>query len=80
MLTLSCHSCHICVLSARLDDLQERVNTCRFWDPQSGVWLLLPLQWEVNVDFVKARVQRVMVRETLCLSSTDFSLDGWLVD
>ncbi|XP_049430896.1 uncharacterized protein LOC125887855 [Epinephelus fuscoguttatus] len=39
---------------------EERVNVCRFWDPQSGVWLLLPLQWEVNVDFVKARVQRVM--------------------
>ncbi|XP_051239427.1 uncharacterized protein LOC127353880 [Dicentrarchus labrax] len=39
---------------------EERVNICRFWDPQSGVWLLLPLQWEVNVEFVKARVQRVM--------------------
>ncbi|XP_056907000.1 uncharacterized protein LOC130535759 isoform X2 [Takifugu flavidus] len=39
---------------------EERVNTCRFWDPQSGVWLMLPLQWEVNMDFVKARVQRVM--------------------
>ncbi|XP_074490168.1 uncharacterized protein LOC141766895 [Sebastes fasciatus] len=39
---------------------EERVNVCRFWDPQAGVWLLLPLQWEVNVDFVKARVQRVM--------------------
>ncbi|KAG7235908.1 hypothetical protein INR49_001888, partial [Caranx melampygus] len=39
---------------------EERVNVCRFWDPQSGVWLLLPLQWEMNVEFVKARVQRVM--------------------
>ncbi|XP_068168745.1 kinesin-like protein klp-3 [Antennarius striatus] len=39
---------------------EERVNICRFWDPQSGVWLLLPLQWEVNVEFVKARVQQVM--------------------
>ncbi|XP_022620266.1 kinesin-like protein KIN-14E [Seriola dumerili] len=39
---------------------EERVNVCRFWDPQSGVWLLLPLQWEINVEFVKARVQRVM--------------------
>ncbi|KAM8751524.1 uncharacterized protein AB9X84_013057 isoform 1-T2 [Acanthopagrus schlegelii] len=39
---------------------EERVNICRFWDPESGVWLLLPLQWEVNVEFVKARVQRVM--------------------
>ncbi|KAF0040787.1 hypothetical protein F2P81_006685 [Scophthalmus maximus] len=38
---------------------EERVNVCRFWDPPSGVWLLLPLQWEVDVDFVKARVQRV---------------------
>ncbi|XP_071316793.1 uncharacterized protein [Trachinotus anak] len=39
---------------------EERVNVCRFWDPQSGVWLLLPLQWEINVEFVKDRVQRVM--------------------
>ncbi|XP_054865398.1 uncharacterized protein LOC111575652 isoform X2 [Amphiprion ocellaris] len=39
---------------------EERVNTCRFWDPQSGVWLLLPLQWEMDVEFVKVRVQRVM--------------------
>lgn len=78
VLTFSCRLRRICVPSARLDDLQERVNTCRFWDPQSGVWLLLPLQWEVNVDFVKARVQRVMVRETLCLFSTHFGcLDGW---
>ncbi|CAN9498818.1 unnamed protein product [Ophioblennius macclurei] len=39
---------------------EERVNICRFWDPQSGVWLLLPLQWEMNVDFVEARVRQVM--------------------
>ncbi|XP_047451856.1 kinesin-like protein KIN-14E [Mugil cephalus] len=39
---------------------EERVNICRFWDPQSGIWLLLPLQWEMNVEFVKARVQQVM--------------------
>ncbi|XP_055078518.1 kinesin-like protein KIFC3 [Periophthalmus magnuspinnatus] len=39
---------------------EERVNVCRFWDPQSGLWLILPLQWELNLDFVKARVQQVM--------------------
>uniref|UniRef100_UPI0037E989DF uncharacterized protein n=1 Tax=Semicossyphus pulcher TaxID=241346 RepID=UPI0037E989DF len=39
---------------------EERVNVCRFWDPHSGLWLLLPLQWEINVEFVKDRVQRVM--------------------
>ncbi|XP_016888371.2 kinesin-like protein klp-3 [Cynoglossus semilaevis] len=39
---------------------EERQNVCRFWDPQSGVWLLLPLQWEMNMDFVDARVRRVM--------------------
>ncbi|XP_042268764.1 kinesin-like protein KIN-14E isoform X1 [Thunnus maccoyii] len=39
---------------------EERVNICRFWDLQAGVWLLLPLQWEMNVEFVQARVQRVM--------------------
>ncbi|XP_077424228.1 uncharacterized protein LOC144053549 isoform X1 [Vanacampus margaritifer] len=39
---------------------EERVNVCRFWDPHSGMWLLLPLQWEMNVDFVQSRVHRVM--------------------
>ncbi|XP_058501500.1 uncharacterized protein LOC131470028, partial [Solea solea] len=39
---------------------EERLNVCRFWDPHSGVWLLLPLQWEMNVNFVKSRIQRVM--------------------
>ncbi|XP_054633323.1 uncharacterized protein LOC129181759 [Dunckerocampus dactyliophorus] len=39
---------------------EEKVNVCRFWDPQSGVWLLLPLQWEMNVDFVQNRIQQVM--------------------
>lgn len=42
--------------------MQERVNVCRFWDPESGLWLLLLLQWEMNTEFVKARVQRVTVR------------------
>ncbi|CAL1594262.1 unnamed protein product [Knipowitschia caucasica] len=32
---------------------EERVNVCRFWDPQAGIWLLLPLQWELNLDFVQ---------------------------
>ncbi|KAF7646422.1 hypothetical protein LDENG_00188130 [Lucifuga dentata] len=41
---------------------EEKLNVCRFWDPQSGVWLLLPLQWEMNVDFVKERVQRVTAK------------------
>lgn len=40
------------------------MDTCRFWDPGSGAWLLLPLRWEAEVDFVRARVQRVMVRRT----------------
>ncbi|XP_072290517.1 uncharacterized protein [Eucyclogobius newberryi] len=39
---------------------EERVNVCRFWDPQAGLWLILPLQWELHLDFVKARVQQVM--------------------
>uniref|UniRef100_A0A3Q3XEF7 Cholinergic receptor, nicotinic, alpha 7 (neuronal) n=1 Tax=Mola mola TaxID=94237 RepID=A0A3Q3XEF7_MOLML len=59
-----------CIVVLPLTDaplFQERVNTCRFWDPQSGVWLLLPLQWEVNMEFVKARVQRVMVRTLMLL-------------
>ncbi|XP_056138323.1 kinesin-like protein KIFC3 [Lampris incognitus] len=39
---------------------EERVNVCRYFDPQSGLWLLLPLQWEMNIDFVKPRVKHVM--------------------
>ncbi|KAK7891253.1 hypothetical protein WMY93_023216 [Mugilogobius chulae] len=39
---------------------EEKVNVCRFWDPQAGLWLILPLQWELNLDFVKDRVQQVM--------------------
>lgn len=42
--------------------VQERGNICRFWDPESGLWLLLPLQWEKNAEFGKAPVQRVTVR------------------
>ncbi|XP_061780252.1 uncharacterized protein [Nerophis lumbriciformis] len=39
---------------------EEKMNVCRFWDPQSGVWLLVPLQWEMNVEFVQNRIQTVM--------------------
>ncbi|XP_028307269.1 kinesin-like protein KIN-14E [Gouania willdenowi] len=39
---------------------EERLNICRFWEPQAGVWLLLPLQWEMNIEFIKARIERVM--------------------
>ncbi|XP_077566375.1 uncharacterized protein LOC144182352 [Stigmatopora nigra] len=38
---------------------EERLNVCRFWDPHSGVWLMLPLQWEMNVDFVQSRIHRI---------------------
>ncbi|XP_057692630.1 uncharacterized protein LOC130916154 isoform X2 [Corythoichthys intestinalis] len=38
---------------------EERLNVCRFWDPHSGMWLLLPLQWEMNVDFVQSRIHRI---------------------
>ncbi|KAJ8411274.1 hypothetical protein AAFF_G00172800 [Aldrovandia affinis] len=39
---------------------EEKANMCRYFDPQSGLWLLLPLQWEMNIEFVRTRIQQVM--------------------
>ncbi|XP_048113155.1 kinesin-like protein klp-3 [Alosa alosa] len=39
---------------------EEKVNICRYYDIQSGLWLLLPLQWEMDIDFVKQSVKRIM--------------------
>ncbi|XP_036423843.1 kinesin-like protein KIN-14R [Colossoma macropomum] len=39
---------------------EERINICRYFDAQTGLWLLLPLHWEMDVDFVRYRVQQVM--------------------
>ncbi|KAG5830748.1 hypothetical protein ANANG_G00313890 [Anguilla anguilla] len=39
---------------------EEKANVCRYFDAQSGLWLLLPLQWEMNIDFVRIRIQQVM--------------------
>ncbi|KAL2093274.1 hypothetical protein ACEWY4_010586 [Coilia grayii] len=38
---------------------EERVNICRYYDIQSGLWLLLPLEWEMNIDFVKECVKKI---------------------
>ncbi|XP_030072175.1 kinesin-like protein klp-3 [Microcaecilia unicolor] len=38
---------------------EERTNVCKYFDSHSGAWLILPLQWEMNLDFVKYRVQQV---------------------
>ncbi|KAL6480572.1 hypothetical protein MHYP_G00116050 [Metynnis hypsauchen] len=43
-----------------IEDDRERINICRYFDTQTGMWLLLPLHWEMNVDFVRHRVQQVM--------------------
>ncbi|KAL7885537.1 hypothetical protein AOLI_G00058320 [Acnodon oligacanthus] len=42
------------------EDDRERINICRYFDTQTGLWLLLPLHWEMDVDFVRHRVQQVM--------------------
>ncbi|KAG9342286.1 hypothetical protein JZ751_016788, partial [Albula glossodonta] len=39
---------------------EEKANMCRYFDAQSGLWLLLPLQWEMNIEFVRTRIQQVM--------------------
>ncbi|XP_029472795.1 kinesin-like protein klp-3 [Rhinatrema bivittatum] len=38
---------------------EERTNVCKYFDNNSGAWLILPLQWEINLDFIKYRVQQV---------------------
>ncbi|XP_068132605.1 uncharacterized protein [Hyperolius riggenbachi] len=38
---------------------EERVNVCKYYDSDSGAWLILPLLWEMNLDFIHHRVQQV---------------------
>ncbi|KAE8615855.1 hypothetical protein XENTR_v10008640 [Xenopus tropicalis] len=38
---------------------EERTNVCRYFDSESGAWLILPLLWEMNQDFTTRRVQQV---------------------
>ncbi|KAM5172007.1 uncharacterized protein ACMZJ9_004849 [Mantella aurantiaca] len=38
---------------------EERMNVCKYYDLDSGAWLILPLLWEMNLDFVLHRVQQV---------------------
>ncbi|KAM4675627.1 kinesin-like protein klp-3 [Discoglossus pictus] len=38
---------------------EERTNVCKYFDIDSGAWLILPLLWEMNVDFMTRRVQQV---------------------
>lgn len=38
---------------------EERMNVCKYYDSDSGAWLILPLLWEMNLDFVLHRVQQV---------------------
>ncbi|XP_051886393.1 uncharacterized protein LOC127578424 [Pristis pectinata] len=38
---------------------EERTNVCKYFDTDCGAWLILPLQWEMNLDFIKKRVEQV---------------------
>ncbi|KAM8973115.1 uncharacterized protein RCH25_018787 [Pelodytes ibericus] len=38
---------------------EERTNVCKYFDSDSGAWLILPLLWEMNMDFITHRVQQV---------------------
>ncbi|KAK1166865.1 kinesin-like protein KIFC3 isoform X1 [Acipenser oxyrinchus oxyrinchus] len=38
---------------------EDRVNICKYFHSDSGTWLVLPLQWEMNIDFIKRRVRQV---------------------
>ncbi|MEE6480887.1 hypothetical protein FKM82_012699 [Ascaphus truei] len=38
---------------------EERTNVCKYFDSDSGAWLILPLQWEIYLDFITHRIQQV---------------------
>ncbi|XP_078511766.1 uncharacterized protein LOC144770857 [Lissotriton helveticus] len=38
---------------------EGRTNVCKYFDDNSGAWLILPLDWEMNLNFVKQRIQQV---------------------
>ncbi|KAM3925206.1 uncharacterized protein RB166_008476 [Leptodactylus fuscus] len=38
---------------------EERINVCKYYDNDSDAWLILPLLWEMNLDFILHRVQQV---------------------
>ncbi|KAM9310966.1 uncharacterized protein PAF06_008784 [Gastrophryne carolinensis] len=38
---------------------EERINVCKYYDSDSGAWLILPLLWEMKLDFILPRVQQV---------------------
>ncbi|XP_055505974.1 uncharacterized protein LOC129706046 isoform X1 [Leucoraja erinacea] len=38
---------------------EERTNVCKYFDTDCGAWLILPLQWEMNLDFIRKRVEQV---------------------
>ncbi|XP_063783351.1 kinesin-like protein klp-3 [Pseudophryne corroboree] len=38
---------------------EERINICKYYDSEAGAWLILPLLWEMNVDFILQRVEQV---------------------
>ncbi|XP_053318937.1 kinesin-like protein KIFC3 [Spea bombifrons] len=38
---------------------EERTNVCKYFDSDSGAWLILPMLWEMNLDFITQRVQQV---------------------
>uniref|UniRef100_UPI00398E4D7C kinesin-like protein klp-3 n=1 Tax=Pristiophorus japonicus TaxID=55135 RepID=UPI00398E4D7C len=38
---------------------EERTNVCKYFDTDCGAWLILPLQWEMNLDFIRSRVDQV---------------------
>ncbi|XP_078077234.1 uncharacterized protein LOC144499053 [Mustelus asterias] len=38
---------------------EEKTNVCKYFDTDCGAWLILPLQWEMNLDFIRRRVEQV---------------------
>ncbi|XP_038637274.1 kinesin-like protein KIFC3 [Scyliorhinus canicula] len=38
---------------------EEKTNICKYFDVDCGAWLILPLQWEMNLDFIRKRVEQV---------------------
>ncbi|XP_077121181.1 uncharacterized protein LOC143776088 isoform X2 [Ranitomeya variabilis] len=38
---------------------EERINVCKYYDNDADAWLILPLLWEMNLDFIVHRVKQV---------------------
>ncbi|XP_022539894.2 uncharacterized protein LOC111195800 [Astyanax mexicanus] len=44
----------------RICMFEDRINICKYYDARTGLWLPMPLNWEMKIDFVRHRIQQVI--------------------